>query len=202
VTNERAGFEVERLSLAEWRELVAVAPGVTPFVHPEWAAYQRSTIRGAQDASLVFRFDDGASAAVPLIEADGPLRTRTWWGMGKDEYGGVLSSHRLSAEHYQRIYAYLAKRHTPIRLTLPPGTSMEFTAASVPSGWQMDEHGTHILSLPGTYDLWFNTVASKSCRTDVRRGEKSNLDVSEEKSPENIRMYVELYEMSTERWGT
>jgi hypothetical protein len=192
---------VERLARDEWEALVAAAPGVTPFVHPEWLAYQQQLIRGSRDSSLLFRFADGVRAGLPLIEVPGTFNRPGWWSVAHDEYGGLLADRPLSPSHYREAYQYLARRYRPIRMTMPPQIHAD-AAALASQGWESVQNSTHILDVPASYEIWFNTVASRSCRRYVRRAEKSDLTASDAKSPDNIRAYFDLYGLSTERWGS
>jgi hypothetical protein len=186
---------IEPLQRADWLTMIGGtgADAVTPFQHPAWLDYQAGTIAGT-DASLAFRFPGGEVAAVPL------LRVRRHFGRAQhwSEYGGVLTQSPLPPAHLESIYAYLARERRPVRLTVPPSARSAAWTPAAP--WQSDHHTTHLLELPESYDEWFNHRVHKTCRTDVRRGEKSGLSISTEGSPRDLDAYLALYELSADRW--
>jgi hypothetical protein len=193
-----AAMVVEPLSTEVWKDLVSRQGWgqLSPFQHPEWVNHQIRSIPGAMGASLLFRFPGGVRAAMPLVALNTRLGYKRYWSSCHDEYGGLISDGELQDGELGRIYEYLYSHNRPIRVTPAP----EVGITTVPTGWGSTKQSTHLLKLPGSHIEWFDKVIQKSCRTDIRKAEKSALSMDSGASAESINAYYGLHVMSASRW--
>ncbi len=183
---------------SDWRAIVAADPDSLTEHLPQWVDAICSAGR-FEDASRLYRFDDGRSFVVPLVRHTVRYGPRMAFGSGWG-IGGIVGPD-LDAVAVEAILADLAAdeaiythlRPNPLKAAIweKADTSV---ARSIP-------RCAHVLSLAGGLEATQRRFR-KSGRVGIRRAERSGVEVSVFLGGEMLDVYYEkLYMVSVERWA-
>ena len=183
---------------AEWTAIVAADPDSLTEHLPEWVDAICSSGR-FEDASRIYRFDDGRSFVVPLVRRRFRYGPRMSYGSGWG-IGGIvgpdldpLAVEAVLADLADNEAVYTHLRPNPLKAAIwdEADTSV---ARSIP-------RRAHVLSLEGGVEPTLQRFR-KSGRVGIRKAEKKGIDVSAFLGGEMLDVYYEkLYMVSIERWA-
>lgn len=157
---------------------------------------------GYQDASRYYKFDDGQRALLPMVRKS--YLNGAWisleaypavWG-----FSGLLGLQDVSDSKARKILADLQStgaqqiflRMNPLRI---------FRTEKCYAPFKTLRASAHILNLAGGFaQIWEKRFSSKT-RNQVRKAERSGLEVKRQTGPELMPIFHELYLKSYERWS-
>ena len=185
-----------------WEKLVEADDNALVTQTPQWL--DAITAAGAyQDASRCFEFPDGSRLVLPLvrrarvpfglsIEASFP----EGWGMG-----GLVGPGSHDPEALAVVFEDFERRkvlHASIRPNPLAGSAW---AAARPARVFSAARLAHVLDLTGGFEhVWAHKFAP-TLRTNVRKAEKSGLEIQCDTTGSLIPLFYELFLRSVERWA-
>jgi hypothetical protein len=158
---------------------------------------------GYEDASRLYEFRDGRRLVLPLarrVHMPAVLTTQASmpfdWGTG-----GMVTADALSAEDVAAVWSDLAG--LPIlRTTIHPNPLMaEAWRAGQPRRVLSIPRLAHILDLDGGFDQIWSERFSAARRNNVRRAERSGLQVECDTSGRLVPVFYDLLRQSVNRWA-
>jgi len=183
-----------------WAAIAQQDPHALIFQTPAWTDSLCATGR-YQDASRMYETDDGQILILPLVRTTSmadPLGSLAsmpdGWGLG-----GLLSNRPVQPEHVYQVLADLAEvpaLRTTIRAN-PLGGPAWLAAQS--AGYQRAARSTHILKLDGGFARIWSERFATATRTNLRKAEKSDLEVECVPGDGKIGLFYQLYERWLER---
>lgn len=163
----------------------------------------RCRLGGFQDASRLYRRDDGRTLVLPMVRR-GPFTGRLAlqssfaeaWGMG-----GLVAAGGITAEDVALVAGDLVARPALRTLIRPnPLLAGEWEAAAGPSVLAVPRFA-HVLDLAGGFDEVWRGRFTQSARANVRRAERAGVVVDCGSSPEHVAAFYRLHDRSLERWA-
>lgn len=156
------------------------------------------------DASRLYEFASGRKVLLPMARRSQlPRRVATeasWpfdWGAG----GAIMSGGSPSVDEVHSIFDDLARRpalRVSVRFNVP--VHPVWTGPSR-AGFTTIDHTTHVLDLAGGFNhVWQHRFRS-AVRRNVRKAERSPIDVKVDRSGRFIPIFCDLYEQSIIRWA-
>ncbi len=158
-----------------WRAILSADPHSTPNQTPEWADAVRSSRPGAQDASRLYRLDDGRSLLLPLMRRS-PVPGLTLHS--SYPYGDLLASGGLRASDVRVVLDDLAHSHRTSRTLISAGYANAEHWELERSPWFLPRSPrVHVLDLEGGFQQVWEQRFHSSARRAVRKAERSALTV-------------------------
>jgi hypothetical protein len=156
------------------------------------------------DASRLYEFSGGRMAILPMARRSrlSPLLATeaSWpfdWGAG----GIITSGGSLRPEEVDAIFQDLACRpalRVSVRFNAPVHPSWIGPSRS---GFTTIHHTTHILDLSGGFNHVWQQKFRSNVRRNVRKAERSSIEVSVDRTGRLIPIFCDLYEQSIIRWA-
>jgi hypothetical protein len=196
---DSAIFDVttRRASLTDWKRIASESPNATYFHTHEWAEILSATYPSIKPMATVCRLPGGAEVLFPVAL----MRRR--WGMSCLEsmpmggYGGPVSEVSLNREHLGKLCRRLLR---PWIWTLAVYPSP--TAGMDLSPWcRSVEFYAHVLTLEGGFRTVWGERFDRKTRNQVRKAERSGVDVSLAASLDEWRRFAALYRRKASEWG-
>ncbi|MGH3524413.1 MAG: GNAT family N-acetyltransferase [Mycobacterium sp.] len=186
-----------------WEEMAHGDPDAVVTQTPAWldCVCHDGTFR---DASRLYEFTSGRKVVLPLarrswlpqllaIEASWPFD----WGVG----GFITSGGSLSTEEAGAILDDLATRAVlRVSVRIHPPVHPVWTGVSQ-RGFTTVHHTTHVLDLAGGFDHVWRHKFRSNVRRNVRKAERSSIEVKVDHSGRFIPIFCDLYEQSIIRWA-
>ncbi len=183
-----------------WRRIAATDPRAMADHSPEWtAAIARS---GWRDASRLYRFADGSSVVLPLLQKATRSRSTTWAasppaGRG---FGGLVGEGADEREVIGAVLADLAaQRWLSVRVRPSPELGDRWVEAAPPAA-RIVPRCAHLIDLRPGPDVIFATMR-KSTRRAVRRHQQRPPDIRIGEGGELLDAYEHLRQGSIEHWA-
>jgi len=193
---------VKNVSFEKWNEILSGSRRRTFFQTHLWAKVLDETYDNYRVATRLFTFDDGLEVLVPCMEIrlDGHGLRRKYESMPLGTYGGLICGGGMVTDlHVKRIIRHFETTCvTSICFNPDP---LSDPATGYPSGGAVTPTYTHILPLEKGFDhIWQNEFSSK-VRNQVRKAEKSGVEIYVDSSMEGFKRYYAIYTESSKRWG-
>jgi hypothetical protein len=156
-----------------------------------------------QEASRLYEFEDGSRIVLPLVRR----RRRPPW-LGAEEswpaewgIGGPLAPGGVGPAKARALFDDLAGRHAlRVGVRFRPGDT-EVWEKAAPADFRPEPHMTQVVRLDGGFDTVWESRFHTRVRRDVRRAEKSDVEVEVDRAGRLVPLFHELYEKSIERWA-
>jgi hypothetical protein len=156
-----------------------------------------------RDVSRLYEFEDGGQIVLPLVRRrQRPERldaVESWpaaWGIG-----GPVSPGRVSPAQARAILDDLDQRPAfRVGVRLRPGDA-EVWAGAASAGFRTEPHMTQVLDLDGGFDTVWERRFHAGLRREVRRAERSDLEVHVDRTGRFVPVFYDLYEQSIVRWA-
>ncbi|MCU0269503.1 MAG: GNAT family N-acetyltransferase [Acidimicrobiales bacterium] len=177
-----------------WRQLLRVAPGVTPFHHPAWAQLLADCYRYEARVVGMVDGDDTMVAGLPLIDVSSPLGRRRWVSLPfSDACAPVTTSdgaRRSLVTGLDELRLTEGVTRVEVRSALPA------PAAPSPSGAVL-----HRRALPATVEELSPTI-NRSLRQNVRSATRRGVTVRRgERRDDLARTFHALQVLTRRRHG-
>jgi hypothetical protein len=156
-----------------------------------------------QDASRLYEFQDGTRLLLPLVrrkQRPGWLDTEeSWpadWGVG-----GPVSQGDVSLAKARAVFDDLARRPVlQVGVRFRPKDA-DIWASAAPPGFQREPHMTQVLDLDGGFGTLWERRFHTRVRRDIRRAERSQVEVEADRTGRLVPLFGRLYEQSIVRWA-
>ncbi|MFF9070330.1 GNAT family N-acetyltransferase [Streptomyces sp. NPDC014891] len=186
-----------------WRRLAREDPATLVTQTPAWL----DAICAAapyEDASRLYSFAGGRRLLVPLVRGRGLpgrlLAEESWpsrWGIG----GPLAPAGTPDAEEALVVWRDLARRPA-LRTGLRLGPEADpVWASTAPPDFAAETLTTYVLDLGGGFDTVWERRFHGRARRDVRRGERSSVEVEVDREGRLVSEFYGLYEKSMLRWA-
>ncbi|WP_017241013.1 GNAT family N-acetyltransferase [Streptomyces sp. SS] len=157
-----------------------------------------------EDASRLYAFDGGHRIVVPLVRRRGlPARLtaeESWpsgWGIG----GPLASAGTPDEEEARFVFRDLARRPA-LRVGVRLGPDADpVWASAAPPDFAAEALTTHVLDLSGGFGAVWDHCFHSRVRRDVRRSERSSVEVEVDREGRLVAEFYGLYETSMVRWA-
>jgi hypothetical protein len=184
----------------KWKELLSISKESYFFHTPEWIKILEET-HDFKNASRLYKAGD-SEILIPMVEKKKfGLKILNSLPSG---YGGIFYDVKPPSEILQDILVGVSRFPTVyLNILFPPNSqcTLDFKHRNIfeiQSIWNY----THILSLEKGYDYIWENLYHKSKKRDIRRAERSGLEVIEANSINQLKLFYEMYRKeSLERWG-
>ncbi len=160
---------------------------------------------GYEDASRLYRSEDGRSMLLPLVRRRGGLPQHlaplaslpAAWGMG-----GLLCERHPSAADVAHVVADLG-RLPAVQATVRPNPLHAASWAEATRGTSVISvpRRAHVLDLAGGPDVVWNSRFTSSARRAVRKAQACGLTVRCGSTPELLLDFRRLFDLSVRRWA-
>lgn len=186
-----------------WEDMARGDPHAVVTQTPTWldCVCHDGTFR---DASRLYEFSAGRKVILPMARRSWlpqPLTTEASWPFDWGAGGAISSGGTLRIDEAAAILDDLARRpalRVSVRLNAP--VPPVWIGLSQP-GFTTTDHTTHVLDLTGGFDhVWQHRFRS-TVRRNVRKAEKSSVEVDVDRSGRFIPVFCDLYEQSIIRWA-
>lgn len=164
---------------------------------PEWVDAICSSGR-FEDASRLYRFDDGRSFVVPLVRRRFPYGPRMAYGSGWG-IGGIVGPN-LDPGAVEAVLADLADDEAVYTHLRPNPLNAAIWDEADTSVARSISRRAHVLSLEGGVESTRQRLR-KSGAVGIRRARNKGVEVSVFLGGEMVEAYYELYMLSIERWA-
>jgi hypothetical protein len=186
-----------------WWELVAQDADSHVTQTPAWLDCVCATGR-YQDASRLYTFDDGSRIVFPLVSRghrpqwlDAQESWPAGWGIG-----GPVAPGGVGPERARLVFDDLARRPAlRVGVRFRPENTETWERA-VPADFRQEPHMTQVVNLDGGFDTVWERRFRTRARRDVRRAERSGLDVEVDRTGRLVPVFRHLYDRSIERWAS
>lgn len=156
-----------------------------------------------RDASRLYEFQDGSRLVLPLVgrrQRPGWLDAEESWPAGWG-IGGPVFQGKVSRAKARAVFDDLARRpvfRTGVRFR--PGDE-DVWASAAPVSFQREPHMTQVLDLDGGFGTVWKGRLRDRVRRDVRRAERSQVEVEVDTTGRLLPPFAHLYEQSIVRWA-
>lgn len=176
---------------AAWASVAAADPEALAPQGPAWM--DALVASGYRDATRCYELPDGARFVLPLAARRGVAASLpAAWGMG-----GLIGDREPTAADVRQVVADL--RTLPaLRVAIRPNPLQ--AAAWSGTGLALPRRA-HVLDLEGGAQRVFEERFTSAARRDVRRAERSGLEVVCDAGPAAQHAYHSLFERSVRRWA-
>ncbi len=186
-----------RASLQDWERIASASPRATYFHTHHWARILSATYPSIKPTATVYRLSGGPEVLFPAAVV------RTRWGMPCLEsmpmggYGGPVCEVPLTGEHLQQLCPHLLKpRIWSLDVYPSPTSDLDLGQWCEPIPFY-----AHVLSLEGGFrEVWAGRFDRKA-RNQVRKAERSGVEVSIASNLGEWREFVELYHRKASDWS-
>ncbi|CAM5596855.1 GNAT family N-acetyltransferase [Streptomyces viridochromogenes] len=154
-----------------------------------------------RDAGRLYEFGDGTRIVVPLAGRHRPGRldaTESWpagWGIGGPVVQGDAGPEKARAV----LHDLLRRPALRVGLRLRPGDG-ELWAAAAPAAFRVEPRTTQVVDLAGGIEAVRRGYHTQ-VRRDVRRAERTDVEVEVDRTGRLAPVFYGLYEKSIERWA-
>jgi len=183
----------------QWLGLVRSSPYATFFHTPHWHRLGLIALPGSREMSVTGRFSNGEDFVLPLLQSG-----RRWKGLFRilvsgaaGCYGGPIISGPVEENEVEGLVGEAARRMRAAPLEI---TSNPFAPFQVRTGSSQIDF-TQLLPLTDrSYDQLFSRFSTNH-RSSVRKGLKHGVTTRIADTPQDYRVYHEVYLDSLRRWG-
>jgi len=155
------------------------------------------------DVSRLYEFQDGHQIILPMVRhAKVPLRldTQSSWPKAWGVAGPITPHGPVVAEEARAVLGDVARTGSlattiHFRHDLEPGWVEEA------QGFDVSDHTVHILDLDGGFAQVWDRRFRNSTRKNIRRAERSGLDIEVDRSGRLFPVYLELLEHEITKWA-
>ncbi|MEV6195089.1 GNAT family N-acetyltransferase [Streptomyces sp. NPDC051920] len=155
-----------------------------------------------RDASRLYEFERGHRLVLPLVARRRRPRIlgaeESWpaqWGIG-----GPVCPEAVSPAEARAVLADLARlRALRVGLRLRPMDQALWADAA--SGFDHQPHMVQMINLDGGFDTVWEQRFGRRIRREIRRGERSDIDVEVDRTGRLVPAYYHLYRKSIVRWA-
>ncbi|MFD8781816.1 GNAT family N-acetyltransferase [Kitasatospora sp. NPDC059599] len=198
-----AGVEVTSPAPRElWWELIGRDGGALVTQTPTWLDCL-CVAWPLEDASRLYRFDDGRLVLVPLVRhrrrATRLLTEESWpgWGVG----GPVVPDGAPDARQARIVLEDLAARPA-LRVAVRFGPrAAPVWGEAVPGAFAPVDRTTYLLDLEGGFEEVWAHRFRQQVRRGVRRAEREEVEVEVDRSGRLVPQFQRLYDESVVRWA-
>jgi hypothetical protein len=184
----------------EWAALTEADPRSLVDQGPAWTSILTATAP-YRDASRLYELSDGRRFVLPLVRRRGvvgPAGVESCfpdgWGIG-----GVVGPDRDVAA-VRAVLDDLSGRREVFTRIRPDPLDGDLWARATPTGVTTRPRRAHVIDLRPGLDALRGGL-HKSTRRNLVKGEKADLEVTNEAGPEHLAAYYRLYELSLRRWA-
>ena len=186
-----------RASPQDWEGIASGSPQATYFHTHEWAEILSTTYPSMKPTAAVYRLSGGAEVLFPAAV----MRRR--WGMPCIEsmpmggYGGPVSEVSLAHGQLHELCRRLLKPWIWSLAVYPsPTGDMDLSPWFQSIGFY-----AHVLSLEGGFDRVWGERFDRKTRNQIRKAERSGVDVSLASTPDEWQRFATLYHRKASEWG-
>ncbi|GAA2629663.1 GNAT family N-acetyltransferase [Streptomyces vastus] len=187
---------------ATWWELAGQDPDTHVSQTPAWLDCLCATAP-YRDASRLYEFEDGRRLVLPLVRGrHRPERLdmeESWpadWGIG-----GPVSPGGVSSREARVVFDDLMRRPAfQVGVRFRPGGD-DIWADAAPADFRSEPHMTQVLSLDGGFSTIWERRFHSGVRRQVRRAERSEVEVEVDRAGRLTPAFYHLYEESIVRWA-
>ncbi|NUL04360.1 GNAT family N-acetyltransferase [Streptomyces lunaelactis] len=156
------------------------------------------------DASRLYEFEGGRRLVVPLARR----RARPAWLAAEESWpsdwgiGGPMMSPGVLDEAEARLVFHDLAQLPALRVAVRfgPGAYPAW-ARAVPQSFRTEDHMTQVVDLDGGFDAVWERRFHGRARRNVRRAERSAVDVEVDRTGRLVPVFYRLYEQSMVRWA-
>ena len=156
-----------------------------------------------EDVSLLYEFPSGRQVVLPLAR---PRRQPPWaamvaswpraWGVG----GPITQEGRISPAEAAAVLADVADRGTlAAHVTLRHDADQVWLSEA--RQFRVERRGCFVLELAGGFNHVWRHKFHGNARTEIRKAERSGLDIQVDRSGQLLSVFYDLYQKSIPRWA-
>ncbi|MFF3306415.1 GNAT family N-acetyltransferase [Streptomyces sp. NPDC002952] len=186
---------------AVWWELAGKDPDTNPSQTPLWLDCLCAT-GPYRDASRLYEFERGRRLVLPMVARRHRPRIlgveESWpaqWGIG-----GPVCAESVSPAEARAVLADLARlRALRVGVRLRPTDQAAWANAA--TGFDLEPHMTQMVNLDGGFGTVWEERFGRRRRRDIRRAERSEMDVEVDRGGRLVPAFYHLYRKSIVRWA-
>lgn len=192
----------------------------TPVPRETWSALVRSDRRavvsqclawhdcvcaspGVIDVSRLYEFADGRQVILPMVRHDKVpprLATQSSWPQAWGVAGPITPDGLVAAGEARAVLSEVASSHT-LATEIHFRHGVERGWIDEAQGFRVSDHTVHILDLDGGFAEVWNRRCHSVIRKNVRKAERSGLDIQVDREGRLLPVYLELLEASITKWA-
>ena len=191
-------IDVSPATAADWRAAIDIDPFALPEQSPEWmGAITESS--GARDVSAAYRFDDGRTVVLPMLQTGLAGMGSMWspppaWGVG-----GIVGP-QVDAAMVGQIATHLRSLRTPRVMVRVDVRHDEIWDAATRSGDLKIPRRSHVIDLHESPAVHLASLSTRS-RARIRGCERDGLRIETGDTDALIDAHYELFLKSVARWA-
>lgn len=195
-------ISLQKASDAAYEAAFARAAEATFYHTRAWAKILTDVFPSLEDRSGLLTTVDGDHVLPAFVwrRAGGLLRTHH--SSFPFLYGGPIpsteSAWRAASAYFSTLPGSARLTGNPFAKSAPSGSPHEPPA---PRGFECGLETTHLLSLPASAEIYWETVLTTQKRNDVRRLSKKGVIVETSRDPRDIRAVYEMYRRRMATWS-
>lgn len=156
-----------------------------------------------EDMSLLYEFPSGRQVVLPLArprwQPPWAAMVSSWpqaWGVG----GPLTQGGRISPAEAAAVLADVADRGTlAAHITIRHSADQAWLTEA--RQFRVEQRGCFVLELGGGFDYVWRHKFRGNARTEIRKAERSGLDIEVDRSGRLLSVFYDLYQKSIPRWA-